>query len=73
MLEKPLTIKDTETRELFRHVFSEADGRQKDLLVETPSAKNIDNLAFKLYWTGAALRLYTKYENSLYYLEFTAV
>ena len=74
MIEKPLVqIKDTEVRDIFKHIYSEADGRQKELLTETPSLKNIDNQAFKLYWTGAALRLYTRHKNILYYLEFTAV
>ena len=72
MIEKPLTIKDTETRELFRHVFSEADGRQKELLSETPSVKNIDERQFKLYLSGTTLQLHTKYEGNLYYIDFTA-
>jgi len=73
MIEKPLlTIKDNETKEVLKHIFTEAEGRQKDLLSDTPNAKTVDEKAFKLYWTGTALRLYTKYSGSLYYLEFTA-
>ena len=72
MITKPLIqIKDTEVKDIFKHIYSEADGRQKELLTEAPSVKNIDDQAFKLYWTGAALRLYTKYNGTLYYLQFT--
>lgn len=72
MLEKPLLqIKDQETQEIFKHIFTEADGRQKELLTETPSVKNVDERALKLYWTGAALRLYTKYNGTLYYIQFS--
>jgi len=72
MIEKPLTqVKDIELVNVFKHIFTEADGRQKDLLTETPSVSNIDEKSLKLYYTGAALRLYTKYEGTLYYLQFT--
>jgi hypothetical protein len=72
MIDKPLTqVKDIELVNVFKHIFTEADGRQKDLLTEAPSVSNIDEKTLKLYHTGAALRLYTKYEGTLYYLQFT--
>ncbi len=71
MIEKPLQTKDPEMVNLFRHIFTEAEGRQKDLLTDTPAVTNVDEKEFKLYYTGTKLRLYTKYEDTLYYLEFT--
>ena len=73
MIEKPLTlITNSETKDIFKHIYLEAEGRQKEWSEETPTAKTIDERAFKLHWTGTALRLYTKYDGNLYYLEFTA-
>lgn len=72
MIDKPLNqVKDIELTNILKHIFTEADGRQKDLLTETPSEVNVDERALKLYHTGAALRLYTKYNGTLYYLQFT--
>ena len=72
MIDKPLTqVKDIELVNVFKHIFTEADGRQKDLLTEAPSEINLDEKCLKLYYTGTALRLYTKYEGTLYYLQFT--
>lgn len=72
MTEKPLnSVKDVELVNVFKHIFTEAEGRQKELLTEAPSEINVDEKSFKLYHTGSALRLYTKYEGTLYYLQFT--
>jgi len=74
MIEKPLfLVKDDTIREVFKHIYSEAEGRKKDWQEKTPTAKDIDERAFKLHWTGTELRLYTKYSGLLYYLSFTAV
>ncbi len=74
MLEKPLNqIQDQEVVSIFKHIFTEADGRQKDLLTDTPSVNNVDEKVLKLYNTGSAIRAYTKINGSLYYVQFTAV
>lgn len=72
MIEKPLQqIKDPEMVTVLRHIFTEADGRQKTLLTEIPTAQNVDEKEFKLYDDGVDLFLYTKKDGVLKYIKFT--
>lgn len=74
MIEKPLNqIRDSEVRDILQHIFTRGEDKQLDLLTETPSLSNVDERSRKLYVSGVTLRLYTRYNDELYYFNFTKV
>lgn len=65
------SIKDNEIDRSFRRVEENAQDKQFDVSTSALATTNVGEKEFKLYYTGSELRLYTKYNGTLYYVVFT--
>ena len=67
-------LKDRDLVDIFRFVFQEGQDRQFTKLTATPAVTDVDEREVKVLDTGSGTRrLYTKLDDTLYYIDLTAV
>ena len=67
-----LTQDEKKADSFAQFVMENSQDEQHTELTDTPGVSDFKERQFKLYVSGSTLRLYTRYEDALYYINFTA-